>query len=209
MDGVLVRFPEEEKRKIDGIEKEVKFPSSGSYLKEEIREEIDKWVKKDPLNNDWTDYPNLFSYLEPFTDNLEEILNRLEKKFKVYILSTAPWDNHSSSSDKRVWIQKHLPNITNVEEGGWLEKRLILSHRKDLNRGRYLIDDRPNNGAAKEENPWAPKSKGIVKGFGDYENQEWIHFRCPGPGSGSGSDCKQESCTPMKDWDAVLDYLDC
>ena len=26
-------------------------------------------------------------------------------------------------------------------------KRLILSHHKDLNRGDYLIDDRPHNGA--------------------------------------------------------------
>ena len=191
MDGVLVKFPKKIVKEIDG--ETVEFPSPNSYLEKEIREACTAWVNEDPLNNDWTDYPNLFSYLEPFTDNLEDILNRLENKFKVYILSTAPWDNHSSSSDKRVWIQKHLPNITNVEEGGWLEKRLILSHRKDLNRGRYLIDDRPNNGAAKEKEPFAPKSKGIVKGFGDYDGQEWIHF---------GS-------KEFPDWEAVLDYLGC
>ena len=37
----------------------------------------------------------------------------------------------------------------------------ILSHRKDLNRGALLIDDRPNNGA---------------KEFGEIEGQRWIHF---------------------------------
>ena len=33
-------------------------------------------------------------------------------------------------------------------------KRLILSHHKNLNRGDYLIDDRPNNGASKFEGEW-------------------------------------------------------
>ena len=40
-------------------------------------------------------------------------------------------------------------------------KCLILSHRKDLNRGRFLIDDREHNGAVS---------------FGSYDGQEWIHF---------------------------------
>ena len=198
MDGVLVNFPDHVVEIING--KEVKLPSPDGYLNQEVVEDCTSWVLKDTLNNDWTDYPGLFSYLEPLEDNLEEVLNRLEKKFKLYILSTAPWKNYSSSSDKREWIQNHFPNLTNMEGKGWLEKRLILSHRKDLNRGRYLIDDRPNNGAAKEEDPWAPESKGIVKGFGDYENQEWIHFGC--------SESKYGG-TPKLNWQEVLEYLNC
>ena len=37
----------------------------------------------------------------------------------------------------------------------------MLTHRKDLNRGAYLVDDREKNGA---------------KEFGEREGQEWIHF---------------------------------
>jgi 5'-nucleotidase len=33
-------------------------------------------------------------------------------------------------------------------------KRLILSHHKHLNRGDYLVDDRPNNGASEFEGEW-------------------------------------------------------
>ena len=33
-------------------------------------------------------------------------------------------------------------------------KRLILTHHKDLNRGDFLIDDRPNNGAEQFEGEW-------------------------------------------------------
>ena len=75
------------------------------------------------------------------------------EKYEVYILSTAPWKNIPSLSEKRRWIEEYLPNLP--------RKHLILSHRKDLNRGKYLIDDRDKNGA---------------KEFGTYEGQEWIHF---------------------------------
>ena len=121
-------------------------------------------------------------------DGIQEAIDRLEVKFEVYLLSTAPWKSHSSLSDKRRWIAKYLPNLP--------EKRLILSHRKDLNRGSYLIDDRDKNGAAKDE------ERAIVKGFGDYDGQEWIHFGC--------SSCDNTSCyRPLPDWASVLEYLGC
>ncbi len=41
---------------------------------------------------------------------------------------------------KRIWIEKHF--------GLKAKKRLILTHRKDLNIGDYLIDDRLRNGAS-------------------------------------------------------------
>jgi 5'(3')-deoxyribonucleotidase len=64
---------------------------------------------------------------------------RLSANFDVFILSTAPWENPSAWSDKLEWIKMHL--------GEKAYKRLILTHRKDLIRGDFLIDDRDKNGA--------------------------------------------------------------
>ena len=63
--------------------------------------------------------------------------------FDVYILTTAPWSKIHASSEKREWVEKHLG------EGAF--KRLIITHRKDLNRGDFLVDDRTENGAAEFE----------------------------------------------------------
>jgi 5'(3')-deoxyribonucleotidase len=79
--------------------------------------------------------------------------HELSELFDTYILSTAPWENPTAWSDKLEWAKRHL--------GAPAHKRLILSHNKHLNRGHYLVDDRPNNGA--EE-------------FGKVPGQEWIHF---------------------------------
>ena len=46
-----------------------------------------------------------------------------------------------------------------------MNRRLILSHRKDLLKGDYLIDDRPNNGAADFEGE-------LIK-FGNEEFKDW------------------------------------
>jgi 5'(3')-deoxyribonucleotidase len=58
----------------------------------------------------------------------------LSKYFDVYFLSTAEWDNVSSWSDKRIWIEEKFGKLA--------YKRLILSHNKSLYIGKYLIDDR-------------------------------------------------------------------
>jgi 5'(3')-deoxyribonucleotidase len=52
---------------------------------------------------------------------------------------TAPWHNPTAWGDKLLWVQRYLNDHA--------YKRLILSHHKHLNRGHYLVDDRPNNGA--------------------------------------------------------------
>ena len=163
----------------------VDFPSSINDVVPSLREKCRSWVEEDPENNDWTDFDGLFASLPP-KEGIQEAIDRLEVRFQVYLLSTAPWKNHSSLSDKRRWIAQHLPNLP--------EKRLILSHRKDLNRGRYLIDDRPANGTVIDS------SRGISKAFGDYENQEWIHFGC--------SVCEHGG-TPKLNWEEVLEYLNC
>jgi 5'(3')-deoxyribonucleotidase len=62
----------------------------------------------------------------------------LAERFDTYILSTAPWKNPSAWSHKLEWVHRHL--------GAAAEKRLILSHHKNLVRGDYLIDDRLKHG---------------------------------------------------------------
>lgn len=97
------------------------------------------------------DAPGVFALMDPMPGAIDA-LNRLRKKFDIYILSTAPWDNPSGWSDKLNWVKDHLdPYFT---------KRLILCHHKNLLKGRYLIDDRPKHGA-------------------DHFGGEWIHFSSP------------------------------
>lgn len=78
----------------------------------------------------------IFLNSKPIPHALEAI-SELEKHFDVYILSTAPWHNIHSWSQKRIWVEKHLPTMF---------KRLILTHHKNQLMGDYLIDDRINNG---------------------------------------------------------------
>jgi len=96
--------------------------------------------------------PGIFALMQPKPGAIEAY-HELSELFDSYILSTAPWENPTAWSDKLEWVKRHL--------GAPAHKRLILSHNKHLNRGDYLVDDRPNNGA--EE-------------FGKKPNQEWIQF---------------------------------
>ncbi len=78
-----------------------------------------------------------FESLEPMP-NAVDSYNLLRKYFDVYILSTAPWSNPDSLTEKLLWVKKWLPNSY---------KNVIFSHHKDLNIGDYLIDDSTKNGA--------------------------------------------------------------
>lgn len=77
----------------------------------------------------------------PAIDGAIEAIKKLfeSEEYEVFFLSTAPWSNPQSWMDKRIWVQRNL--------GKYAHKRLILSHRKDLLMGDYLIDDRIKNGA--------------------------------------------------------------
>ncbi len=132
MDGVVVNFP---------------------YDVEDVDESIRRQcVVANKAGRHHSDVEGLFATLLPI-EGAAEAIDRLMERYEVYLLSTSPWANTNAWSDKRRWVAEYLPNLPT--------KRLILSHRKDLNRGAFLIDDRPNNGAAQ---------------FGDYAGQEWIHF---------------------------------
>ncbi len=91
--------------------------------------------------------PNIFRKLNPIDGAISSVTKLLTSpKYEVYFLSTAPWNNPSAWTDKRLWVEEHFGDIVN--------RKLILTHRKDLIRGDILIDDRPNNGADKFQGEW-------------------------------------------------------
>ena len=134
MDNVLVDFA--------GFTKELTIQNSEEYRK-----------YKDHLD----DIPDLFSRLSP-KEGAVEAFFELSRRFDVYILSTAPWDNSQAWHDKVEWIKRHLGTLA--------YKRLILSHHKDLCQGDFLIDDSPRNGAEDFRGEWIQFGK---KGFENWD----------------------------------------
>lgn len=68
-----------------------------------------------------------------------EAVHKLFNLYEVYFLSSPMWYVAHSFVGKRMWIEKHFGELG--------KKRLILTHRKDLNLGDFLVDDRTRNGA--------------------------------------------------------------
>ena len=101
--------------------------------------------------------PGIFSLMEPMPGALEAY-EELCGLFDTFILSTAPWENPSAWIDKLLWAKKYL--------GELCTKRLILTHRKDLNRGDFLVDDRPNRGHVED-------FQGEVIHFGSQRFPNW------------------------------------
>lgn len=73
----------------------------------------------------------------PFAVEAVDLIFKMED-YDAYFLSTPMWHLPESFTDKRLWLERHF--------GEQATKRLILSHRKDLAKGQYLIDDRLVNG---------------------------------------------------------------
>ena len=92
--------------------------------------------------------PDIYHNLPPMNGAVE-VVPDLSRHFEVFFLSTAMWTLPESFTGKRLWIEEHFGDLG--------RKKLILSHRKDLLRGDFLVDDRTHNGA------------------GDFEG-EHIHF---------------------------------
>ena len=100
-----------------------------------------------PYDKDPDTIPGLFRNLNPIKYAIKSVNKLLDsKKYEVYFLSTAPWNNPSAWTDKRLWLEDKF--------GDSINRRLILTHRKDLVKGDILIDDRPNNGAKDFEGEW-------------------------------------------------------
>lgn len=104
---------------------------------------IDKLSTKELIDygpDNYDEVPGIFSLMDPIEGAIEAF-HEISKHYDCYILSTGPWDNPSSWTDKLHWVKKYLPEV------GY--KRLILSHHKNLNQGDYIIDDRKKNGVEK------------------------------------------------------------
>ena len=127
----------------------VDFPSGIAALSDEDR---------DAYLDRYDEVPGIFALMQPM-DGALHAFHTLSAVFDTYILSTAPWLNPSAWQHKLEWVYAHLGK----DDTSPAHKRLILSHHKNLNRGHFLVDDRPNNGA--EE-------------FGRMPGQEWIQFGC-------------------------------
>lgn len=102
--------------------------------------------------DDRDEIDGIFSKMDPMQGAIKAV-EFLSQHFDTYILSTASWDNPSAWIDKLKWVKKYLPVVAH--------KRLILSHNKNLNKGDYLIDDRPNNGAAEFDGEHILFGKGL------------------------------------------------
>lgn len=82
--------------------------------------------------------PRLFKDLEPIPGSIEAV-KRLWSYYDILFLSTPCWFVPESFMDKMIWIHEHF--------GDDAANRLILSQRKELSMGDYLVDDRLANGA--------------------------------------------------------------
>jgi 5'-nucleotidase len=113
----------------------VDFPSAFPRVEPKVLKEY----------RDKDEIPGIFALMDPMPGAIDAV-RELWPLFDVYVLSTAPWNNPSAWQDKIEWIKRHFGART---KGDVLYKRLILSHHKNLNRGDFLIDDRPDhNGVA-------------------------------------------------------------
>lgn len=89
--------------------------------------------------------PGLFADMRPMPGAIEAV-HLLKEHYDMFILSTAPWKNPSAWSDKVKWVTRYFDDV--------FHKRLILTHRKDLCQGDYLIDDRGKNGTSEFHGEW-------------------------------------------------------
>lgn len=111
-----------------------------------------------PYDKDPDTIPGLFRNLKPIKSAISSVEKLLHsEKYEVYFLITATWNNPSAWTDKRLWLVEQF--------GDKINRRLILTHRKDLVKGDILIDDRPNNGAKDFE--------GELMKFGSEEYPNW------------------------------------
>ena len=114
----------------------VDFPSGLAQISEE-----DKKKYKGRLD----EVPGLFSLMKPMPGAIDAV-HRLQEHYDLFILSTAPWKNPSAWSDKLKWVNRYLEDA--------FYKRMVITHRKDLCLGDYLIDDRGKNGTSEFVGEW-------------------------------------------------------
>jgi len=86
--------------------------------------------------------PGIFALMEPMPGAIEAV-EKLRRKYDLYILSSSPWENPTALGDKLAWVKKYFGD----EKDSLFYKKVIFSSAKNLSRGDILIDDRTANGA--------------------------------------------------------------
>lgn len=125
MDGVVANFDAALNALIPDLRDPVKYPTI------EMRsEKVDAVCSQNP---------NIFLNLELLPDAKISV-QLLFGFYDLYFLSTPMWHVPQSFTDKRIWIENNF--------GPEAKQRLILTHRKDLCIGHYLVDDRTKHGAS-------------------------------------------------------------
>lgn len=114
----------------------VDFESGLAQVSEEVKKEYEGRLDE---------IPGLFGLMKPMPGAIEAV-HELQKHYDLFILSTAPWKNPSAWSDKVTWVTKYLDDV--------FHKRMVITHRKDLCQGDYLIDDRGKNGTSEFSGEW-------------------------------------------------------
>jgi 5'-nucleotidase len=106
-------------------------PEMGSLNKEDHQKLVDKTYEENP---------RIFSQLEPVKGAVESVKDLLKMpEADLYFVSATIWDVPEGYTDKRLWLEKHF--------GSAVSKRLIITQRKDLRRGDFLVEDRTRQGA--------------------------------------------------------------
>ena len=85
----------------------------------------------------------VFDVMDPMPGALDAV-RQLSAVFDVFILSTSPWSNPTALPGKLAWIKRFFGG----DESNPFYKQVVFTHRKDLNVGDFLIDDRPEKRGA-------------------------------------------------------------
>ena len=125
MDGVVADF----EKRIGELSPDLK--NFGSFE--------DKQLLSDKIDQVCFANPEVYHDL-PLIEGAVAAVEKLSGLYDIYFLSTAMWSLPQSFTGKRIWIARHFEIVG--------RKRLILTHRKDLLLGDFLVDDRLKNGAA-------------------------------------------------------------
>lgn len=89
--------------------------------------------------------PGVFGELD-LIEGCREAVHELKDLYDIYWLSTPMWDHPQSYMDKRLWLEATFNELS--------YKKLILTSRKDLLYGDFLVDDNSFNGAKDFKGEW-------------------------------------------------------
>lgn len=77
--------------------------------------------------------PGFFADLKPLPGAIE-ILERLSRRLELVVVTASP---AGAMKDKANWVRRNLPFIS--------KHNLVITYRKDLVRGDFMLDDAPRN----------------------------------------------------------------